>query len=61
MRYKNLGSTGLFVSELCFGTMTFGGSGGFEAIGKVQQADADALLGNAFEAVSIRRENDLNR
>jgi aryl-alcohol dehydrogenase-like predicted oxidoreductase len=27
MRYNNLGRTGLFVSEICLGTMTFGGSG----------------------------------
>ena len=27
MRNKQLGSTGLFVSELCLGTMTFGGDG----------------------------------
>ena len=29
MRYNRLGRTGLFVSELCLGTMTFGGGGGF--------------------------------
>ena len=28
MRYQKLGHTGLFVSELCLGTMTFGGEGG---------------------------------
>ena len=28
MRNKPLGRTGLFVSELCLGTMTFGGTGG---------------------------------
>jgi aryl-alcohol dehydrogenase-like predicted oxidoreductase len=28
MRYQKLGNTGLFVSELCLGTMTFGGEGG---------------------------------
>lgn len=50
MRYNKLGSTGLFVSELCFGTMTFGGSGGFEVMGTVQQREADALLARAFEA-----------
>jgi len=50
MRYNKLGSTGLFVSEVCFGTMTFGGSGGFEVMGAVQQADADALLARAIEA-----------
>lgn len=49
MRYNKLGSTGLFVSELCFGTMTFGASGNFEFMGKVEQADADALLARAFE------------
>jgi len=50
MRYNKLGSTGLFVSELCFGTMTFGGSGAFAHMGTVEQADADALLARAFEA-----------
>jgi len=50
MRYNRLGNTGLFVSELAFGTMTFGGSGGFEVMGRVQQNDADTLLGRAIEA-----------
>jgi aryl-alcohol dehydrogenase-like predicted oxidoreductase len=50
MRYKKLGSTGLFVSELCFGTMTFGGAGDFGSIGQVQQKEADHLLARAFEA-----------
>jgi aryl-alcohol dehydrogenase-like predicted oxidoreductase len=31
MRYQKLGNTGLFVSELCLGTMTFGGEGGMWA------------------------------
>ena len=50
MRYNRLGSTGLFVSELCFGTMTFGGSGAFSVMGTVLQDDADALLARALEA-----------
>ena len=50
MRYNRLGSTGLFVSELCFGTMTFGASGPYTHMGAVQQTDADALLARAFEA-----------
>ncbi len=51
MRYNTLGQTGLFVSELCFGTMTFGGSQGiWGQIGNLQQEDADALLGAALEA-----------
>lgn len=49
MRYNRLGNTGLFVSELCFGTMTFGGSGNFAVMGSVQQAEADALLARALE------------
>ena len=39
MKYNFLGNTGLVVSELCFGTMTFGGKGYWEAIGKVQQKE----------------------
>jgi aryl-alcohol dehydrogenase-like predicted oxidoreductase len=50
MHYNRLGNTGLFVSELCFGTMTFGGSGDFSVIGSVQQKEADELLARAFEA-----------
>ncbi len=50
MRYNKLGSTGLFVSELCFGTMTFGGDGQYQAIGTTGQAEADALLAHAFES-----------
>lgn len=51
MRYKPLGRTGLFVSELCLGTMTFGGSSGIWAqIGDLSQADADGLIGQAVDA-----------
>ncbi|MHB0775967.1 aldo/keto reductase [Halomonas sp. WWR20] len=51
MRYKKFGNTGLFVSELCLGTMTFGGEGEmWSQIGDLQQADADKLIGRAFEA-----------
>ena len=45
MKYNFLGNTGLLVSELCFGTMTFGGSGGiWEAVGKTQQDEANQLM-----------------
>ena len=50
MRYNRLGNTGLFVSELAFGTMTFGGTAGYENVGQVQQAEADTLLARALEA-----------
>jgi aryl-alcohol dehydrogenase-like predicted oxidoreductase len=51
MRYNTLGQTGLLVSELCLGTMTFGGSEGmWSQIGRVQQEEADALLRAALDA-----------
>jgi len=50
MEYNLLGDTGLLVSELCFGTMTFGGEDFWEAIGRQQQAEADELLETAFDA-----------
>ena len=51
MRYNKLGRTGLFVSELCLGTMTFGGDGEvWSKIADVQQDDADALVRTAMEA-----------
>ena len=50
MRMNKLGRTGLFVSELCLGTMTFGGGGGmWSQIGNLQQDQADKLVGHALE------------
>jgi aryl-alcohol dehydrogenase-like predicted oxidoreductase len=50
MRYQPLGRTGLLVSELCLGTMTFGGRGFWTNIGDVGQSAADALLARAADA-----------
>jgi aryl-alcohol dehydrogenase-like predicted oxidoreductase len=51
MRYKTLGQTGLFVSELCLGTMTFGGGEGmWNQIGALQQRDANELVRAALDA-----------
>jgi len=51
MRYRRLGQSGLFVSELCLGTMTFGGSDGlWGQIGQLRQEDADNLLRTALDA-----------
>ena len=51
MKYNLLGNTGLKVSELCLGTMTFGSPGGrFGAINGVDQAGADALLKRSLDA-----------
>jgi aryl-alcohol dehydrogenase-like predicted oxidoreductase len=50
MRYHSLGKTGLFVSELCLGTMTFGGKGFWEAIGKLGHKEVETLVGTALDA-----------
>jgi aryl-alcohol dehydrogenase-like predicted oxidoreductase len=50
MNHRSLGRTGLRVSELCFGTMTFGGDGIYKAIGFTEQAEADRLVGICLEA-----------
>ena len=45
MQYKTLGDTGLLVSTLCFGCMTFhGGTGFWTKVGTVDQAGADELI-----------------
>ena len=45
MHYKTLGNTGLQVSTICLGTMTFGdGRGIWKTIGNVGQAGADELV-----------------
>src|ERR1035437_2384928 len=51
MEYKTLGNTGLLVSTLCLGTMTFhGGKGFWKAIGTVDQAEADELVKASINA-----------
>jgi aryl-alcohol dehydrogenase-like predicted oxidoreductase len=47
---KQLGNTGLVVSELCLGTMTFGtGDGMWRAIGRLEQPAVDSIVRTAFE------------
>jgi aryl-alcohol dehydrogenase-like predicted oxidoreductase len=51
MRYRLLGQTGLYVSELCLGTMTYGGGTGiWENIGKLQQGAVDEQVKAAVDA-----------
>lgn len=50
MKYKQLGRTGLLVSELCFGTMTFAGKGFWEVIGQQPQEVANDLVARALDA-----------
>lgn len=52
MKYKSLGNTGLYVSELTLGTMTFDNEGGSSAgiIGATGQALATRMVNLALEA-----------
>jgi aryl-alcohol dehydrogenase-like predicted oxidoreductase len=44
MKYRQLGKTGVLLSELCFGTMTFGGKGYWKAIGQQSEDEATQLV-----------------
>ncbi|MEZ0367739.1 MAG: aldo/keto reductase [Candidatus Sericytochromatia bacterium] len=50
MHYRLLGRTGLYVSEICLGTMTYGGKGFWEAIGQLGQEEVNSHVKTAFEA-----------
>ena len=50
MKYNLLGNTGLRVSEICLGTMTFGGKGWAKAIGSLDQQAVDQIMKRSIEA-----------
>ncbi|HEX2934246.1 MAG TPA: aldo/keto reductase [Bacteroidales bacterium] len=50
MKYNLLGNTGLKVSELCLGTMTFGGRGMWTAIGTLPQEQVNALVKQSVDS-----------
>jgi aryl-alcohol dehydrogenase-like predicted oxidoreductase len=49
MKYYQLGDTGLFVSEICLGAMTFGGQGFWRVVGDLDQTAATKLVSRALE------------
>jgi aryl-alcohol dehydrogenase-like predicted oxidoreductase len=50
MRLKKLGNTGLLVSEICLGTMTFGsGEGLWRTIGQLDQPAVNSIVRAAFD------------
>jgi aryl-alcohol dehydrogenase-like predicted oxidoreductase len=49
MKYNQLGKTGVLVSEMCLGAMTFGGSGMWKSVGSMQQQDVNQLIKLAFD------------
>ncbi len=52
MKYKQFGRTGLFVSEICLGAMTFGDAEGgmWTAMGQLGLKDAEAVIGRSLAA-----------
>jgi aryl-alcohol dehydrogenase-like predicted oxidoreductase len=50
MRYRLFSNTGVYVSEIGLGTMTFGGKGFWTAIGKLSAAEAEAMIGASLDA-----------
>lgn len=50
MKYSLLANSGLFVSKLCMGTMTFGGKGFWSIVGTTGQEEANELVGGAIDA-----------
>ena len=50
MKYNLLGNTGLKVSELCLGAMTFGGRGRFQVIGDLGQEEVDKIVKRSVDA-----------
>lgn len=52
MKYRRLGRTGLYVSEICLGAMTFAGQAGsmWGTIGSVDQAGATGMIERALSA-----------
>jgi aryl-alcohol dehydrogenase-like predicted oxidoreductase len=50
MKYRLLADTGVFVSELCLGTMTFGGRGQmWEVMGGLDQSAVDTIVGRSID------------
>jgi aryl-alcohol dehydrogenase-like predicted oxidoreductase len=50
MRYRKLGNTGLIVSEMCLGAMTFGsGEGMWATVAGVSQDNVTDLIKTAFD------------
>ena len=50
MKLKPLGRTGLVVSEICLGTMTFGGTGFWKVVGTLGAEAVERIVGAALDA-----------
>jgi len=52
MKMRFLGKSGIKVSEVCLGTMTFGSNSRMKQIGAVGQPEADKIVAMALDGVS---------
>ena len=61
MKYRLLGRTGVWVSEISLGAMTFGGKGHpvFETLGALGQEEVDRVVGTALDAEYIFNDGPL--
>ena len=50
MKYNELGKTGVLVSELCLGTMTFGGKGIWQSVGQVPQDEVNQIVKTSIDS-----------
>ncbi len=50
MKYDVLGRTGLYVSKICLGTMTFGGTGFWKTVGEAGPELVDQIVGRSMDA-----------
>ena len=50
MKYNQLGNSGILVSELCMGTMSFGSSGYWSVVGSLGYEDSKRLVDIAIDS-----------
>ncbi len=50
MQHRPLGRSGLLVSEICLGTMNYGGTGRWKPVGELGLAEFEAQVGTAFDS-----------